>query len=148
MDTENHDVYSNLRGYIKNSIIWNNGDSDIIGSDVFVEEPPAFINIYNNLVEGSGVSDNWDYYFRFYDGGNNIEMDPIFVTPISYTTAPTTIGNLRLLKESLAIDVGANSAVYVSILIDLEPRRALLTQPGKSHQRSTWALPNTNQKHF
>ena len=45
------------------------------------------------------------------DGGGNIDEDPLFITPVDPSTAPTTVGNLRLAAVSPAVDMGAN--VYV-----------------------------------
>jgi len=55
------------------------------------------------------------------DGGN-IDTDPLFVTPIDPSTAPTTTGNLRLQSNSPAIDVGNNDFVTVPTDLDGKPR--------------------------
>ena len=57
------------------------------------------------------------------DGGENIDENPMFITPVDPSNAPTTAGNLRLQDGSPAIDAGDNTFV-IGVLTDLdgEPR--------------------------
>ena len=76
----------------RNSIVWGNGSTAIVNN----ASAPAFSY---SLIEGgvpSGAT----------DGGNNLNTDPLFVTPINPANAPTTAGDLRLRAGSPAIDAG------------------------------------------
>ena len=50
------------------------------------------------LLANSGGSSSWDSSFGV-DDGNNIDTDPFFVTEVDPATAPTTTGDLRLLRN-------------------------------------------------
>ena len=60
------------------------------------------------------------------DGGNNLDSDPLFVTPVDPATAPTTSGNLRLKAGSPAIDAGDPNAVPASVTTDLDGNPRML----------------------
>lgn len=100
--------FSNPR--ITNSIFWNNvaGIGPNISNNITstINSTPT---ISYSLIEGSGGSDNiggtWNSVFGI-DGGNNIDTDPLFVTPIDASQAPTTKGSAQLQVGSPAIDVG------------------------------------------
>jgi hypothetical protein len=53
------------------------------------------------------------------DGGGNFDSNPMFITPINPSKAPTTKGNLRLESESPAVDSGDNAFV-IDIPSDLD----------------------------
>ncbi len=87
---------------IRNSIVWDNGSTAIVNSN---DSEPAFSY---SLIEGGVPS-------GAVDDGNNLATNPLFVTPISPASAPTTTGNLRLRAGSPAIDAG-NNAVASPVL--------------------------------
>ena len=58
----------------------------------------------------------------FIDGGGNIDINPMFITPVNPSNAPTTAGNLRLKSGSLAIDSGNNGFVRVELDLDNKAR--------------------------
>ena len=78
----------------------------------------AKITLTNSLVESSGGSGVWALDPGYVNGGFNIDSDPIFITPVDPATAPTTDGNLRLTKDSPAIDAGENK--YITETVDLD----------------------------
>jgi predicted outer membrane repeat protein len=119
----NYGYDGNSTPLVHNSILWNNKDNS--GTE------PLFGNIYNNaatvtvthtIIQGSEGSSSWAGG-SYVDGGGNIDKDPMFITQIDPSTAPTTDGNLRLKSNSPAIDKGDNSFITV-VPTDLagEPR--------------------------
>ncbi len=105
---------------VYNSIYWNNQDSsgaDTINSTIYLTDS-AKITLTHSLVEGSGGSGVWALDPGYVNGGDNIDEDPMFVTPVDPTTAPTNDGNLRLTKDLPAIDAGDNQ--YITITFDLD----------------------------
>ena len=104
---------------VYNSIYWNNQDNsgaNTINSTIYLTDS-AKITLTHSLVEGSGSSGVWALDPGYVNGGDNIDEDPMFVTPVDPATAPTNDGNLRLTKDSPAIDVGDNQ--YITITYDL-----------------------------
>jgi predicted outer membrane repeat protein len=101
---------------IINSIIW--GNSGMAGNDL----PSASIHLSDNstadiaysLIANSGGSANWNAALGA-DGGNNIDMDPLFVIEVNPSNAPATEGNLRLLADSPAFDAGQNPDTITSL---------------------------------
>ncbi len=69
-----------------------------------------------------------------YTGVGNINADPRFVLPISYTAAPTTTGNYHLRAGSPAIDHGTNAGVTT----DLDGRKRPL---GKGYDMGAYESP-------
>jgi hypothetical protein len=105
-----------------NSIFWNNLDSQKPITGNIVNDIYSTTTLTNSLVGGSGGSNNW-IGGRYLDGGNNIDADPLFITPVDPATAPTTAGDLNLSFGSPAIDKGSNSYVVgVSFDLDGNPR--------------------------
>ena len=98
---------------LTNAIIWNNLSTSSLPIAKSGASTPKF---RNSIVEGSG-SNNWQSGFGT-DQGNNLDIDPSFVTPLVAADAPTTAGNLRLLSGSLAADAGLTSANTTTIDID------------------------------
>jgi len=112
----NADVY--------NSVFWNNRDSSgtgTISATIFLRD--TTITLSNSILEDSGGSDSWALDpTRYVNGGFNKDTDPLFVTPVDPATAPTADGDLRLAKESPAIDMGNNGFINVPIDLDGNPR--------------------------
>jgi len=97
---------------VYNSIFWDNdaiSGTDTTASTIF--NNGALIILTHSLLEGSGGSGSGWPGGSYMDGGGNIDEDPLFITPVDPSTAPTTVGNLRLAAVSPAVDMGAN--VYV-----------------------------------
>ena len=107
---------------IHNSILWNNKDSSGTGTITSTIYNATIILAYS-LAQGTGGSSNWTSDPSFVNIGGNIDTDPMFVTPIDPSTAPTTTGNLRLQTGSPAIDAGDNTFVAgVPVDLDGKPR--------------------------
>jgi predicted outer membrane repeat protein len=109
---------------VRNSILWNNKDSSGTGTiSSTIYNNNATIILAYSLVQGAGGSSNWTSDPSFVNIGGNIDIDPMFVTPIDPSTAPTTTGNLRLQTGSPAIDAGDNTFVAgVTVDLDGQPR--------------------------
>jgi len=98
-----------------NSILWNNRDSNGTGTlSATVFNSNGTITLTNSLVQGTGGSASWTADPSFVDGGNNLDIDPLFVLDIDPSTAPAITGNLRLSSGSSAIDSGLNSAIVIT----------------------------------
>lgn len=99
---------------ITNCIIWNNLAGDPSGeaiSNDFFSNPTI-----SNTIIPFGCAWRTDLGT---DGGNNLSLDPQFITPVDPATAPTTTtGNLRLMTTSPAINRGDNSIVTVPPFLD------------------------------
>ncbi len=101
--------------HIQNSILWGNTGGQIYNSNLYSGTP---VTSYS-LIAGSGGSGSW-YTSLGKDGGNNLDIDPLFVNPIAATSAPTTTGDYRLQAGSPAIDVGDNSLLPTGVTTDLD----------------------------
>jgi uncharacterized repeat protein (TIGR02543 family) len=69
-------------------------------------------------VQGSGGG--WTNFGT--NGGNNIDIDPLFVSPIAASSAPTAAGNYRLTATSPAKDTGSNALTLATTDSDGNPR--------------------------
>ena len=108
-----------------NSILWNNRDSSGTGTitATIALDSSSSITLTHSLAQGTGGSTSWTADASFVNGGENLDDDPLFTTPISLTNVPTTSGNLRLGAGSPAINAGENQYVTgVSTDLDGEPR--------------------------
>jgi hypothetical protein len=107
-----------------NSVLWNNRDKSGTGTiSANISNLGGTNYITNSLVQGTGGSSNWISDPNYVNGGGNIDEDPLFITPISPTLAPSSDGNLRLQEGSPAIDMGKNEFVLdVSTDLDGDPR--------------------------
>jgi uncharacterized repeat protein (TIGR01451 family) len=92
-----------------NFIVWGNSSS---GSQ-----------IYNGGGSGSPLSITYSDVQGGGAGTGNLNADPQFVAPISYTAAPTTAGNYRLQITSPVIDAGSSLSVTVATDLDNHPRK-------------------------
>jgi parallel beta-helix repeat protein len=82
---------------ITNSIFWG----DTVGgspNEIDTESGSSVYITYSDVQGGWGVP-----------ADNNINLDPMFVTPILSSSAPTTAGNLHLQSGSPCIDMGTSS---------------------------------------
>ncbi len=91
---------------LTNTILWNN-QAGILGSEIYNGGGlnPTFF--YSDIKGSGGSGLGWDSALGI-DGGNNIDADPLFLTPVDPATAPTTAGDLHLRADSQAVDVGDN----------------------------------------
>ncbi len=94
-----HESFSWSKLY--NGIVWGNNSDFVVDNNNQSE-------VYNSIIRGSGGSGNWNID-RVLDGGNNLDVDPMFVAAPSYSTAPFIGGDYRLQATSPAINVGKNS---------------------------------------
>ncbi len=107
---------------IRNSIFW--GNSATIGPENLILGSSTPTYSYS-LVQGCSPSGLWDTLKCGTDGGNNrTDADPLFVTPVSAVSAPTTSGDYRLQKNSPALNVGNNAFNTTVTDLDTNPRIA------------------------
>lgn len=96
---------------VRNSVFWNNRDTTGTGTQSASIFTSGWIypSVSYSLVQGSGGSGaGWDGNVGT-DGGNNIDADPHFYTPVNPAAAPTTAGELRIYWSGAAIDAGDNA---------------------------------------
>ena len=106
---------------IRNSIIWGNTLGNGTANNIAnVNSTPVFSY---TLLQGS--ANGWGSFGT--DGGNNLDSDPKFVTPIVATSAPTTTGEYRLQVTSPAINMGDNAVITTTTDLDGNPRIIDLT---------------------
>lgn len=89
-----------------NLIIWNNENTSGLGIGKSTNSTPQF---RNSIIAESGGSSNWQTSLGA-DQGNNQDVNPNFVTPVTASKAPTITGDLRLGSGSPAADAGLTSA--------------------------------------
>lgn len=85
---------NNTSGTVLSSILWDGSGISIINVN------SASFSITYSIVEGG------------YTGVGNTSTDPVFMSPISASAAPTTTGNYELAPCSPAINTGQNAASY------------------------------------
>ena len=93
--------------WLTNAIFWNN-QADTSGHQIYNDTSTPEIK-YSDI-QGSGGSTSWDSALGN-DGWDNIDADPLFVTPVDPATAPSTAGDLHLRNGSPAIDAGMNGYI-------------------------------------
>lgn len=91
---------------LKNAIVWNNSAN--FGLEIS-NDSGATTTIADSTIKNAFLSGVWDSELGI-DGGNNLDSDPLFVTEISPTSAPTNAGDHRLQALSPAADAGDDSA--------------------------------------
>lgn len=89
-------IYSTGTLTVTNSIVWGNSAFEI----------GDFGGVVTGTVTYSTVEGG-------YTGTGNLDVDPLFVNPVSVTPAPTTAGDYRLQDSSSAKDSGDNTALPV-----------------------------------
>ena len=104
---------------IRNSIFW--GNTAPLGPQIRNSSAGDVPTITTSLVQGSGGSASWDANVGV-NGGGNLDANPLFVSPVAATVAPTTTGNYRLLAGSPAANTGNNAFVSVFTDPDGNPR--------------------------
>ncbi|MDR3219800.1 MAG: right-handed parallel beta-helix repeat-containing protein [Dysgonamonadaceae bacterium] len=103
---------------IYNSILWGN----TANNNANIRNYGDNLSWQYSLVEGSGGSDSWNEADFGTDGGNNIDADPLFVSPLAAESAPTTAGDYRLQAASPAIGKGNNEYNLTTTDLDGNPR--------------------------
>ena len=96
----------------QNSIIWGNSDVTSGAGSMranFGQGETAMPIIWFSNIQGSGGSDAW-VGVPFTNGGNNIDIDPSFYSPIAASFAPTITGNYKPVSTSIVIDLGLDGA--------------------------------------
>jgi CSLREA domain-containing protein len=101
---------------MRNSIVWGNGPNNVYLSG-------ATLDISYSLLQGGCP------------GGGTCDhittSDPLFTSPLNYTSAPSTAGNLRLLPSSPAIDAGNNNVASPALAAsDLDHNGRRMDTPG------------------
>jgi len=89
---------------LNNVIIWGNTTNEL-GSESFVENGTGTHTVSYSIIEGSSTA-NWWTINKITDNGNNIDIEPLFVTAVP--TIPSNGGDLHLQIGSPAIDIGNN----------------------------------------
>lgn len=109
--------FNGSRPALVNSIFWNNHDSTGTGTGsatIYNVDLASYPSIDYSLIQSlAGVGSI---------GSNNIDTDPLFLTTVDPTTAPTSAGNLHLMAHSPAIDAGDNAANNINTDVDGNPR--------------------------
>jgi hypothetical protein len=108
---------------VRNSILWNNRDSSGTGtiSATVTNDSSSAISLTHSLAQGVGASGGgWTVDGSYVDGGDNIHADPLFITDVNPSSAPTTGGNLRLGAGSPAIHAGGDHHVPEGVTTDLD----------------------------
>ena len=99
-----------------NVIMWGNTAS--VGAQIFNDDTTVTPIISYTLVSMTGIFNGSSITW----GPGNItdDSDPLFVAPVSASSAPTTSGDYRLTVTSPAINAGLNSAVPSGVTTDLD----------------------------
>jgi len=90
---------------LANTILWNN-QAGVVGNQIYNIDSIPVIS-YSDIQGSGGSGAGWDTALGT-DGGNNLDADPLFVTPVDPSTAPTAAGDLHLQAGSPAVDAGDN----------------------------------------
>ncbi|RZA00603.1 MAG: T9SS type A sorting domain-containing protein [Sphingobacteriaceae bacterium] len=85
-----------------NSIVYGNN------TGVSAQSTTVGAKYYNSIVQGSRGSGNWLSTIGF-NGGDNLDVDPLFISAPIANGAPFTGGNYKLQRTSPAINAGDNS---------------------------------------
>ncbi len=122
---------------ISNTIIWGNSSS--------IYDTSIKPKIFTSLIAGCNPAGNWNSACGNNGGGNLADADPLFVNPISYTSAPTTTGDLHLLVNSPAIDTGNNAANSTTGDLEGKPRVIGPTIDLGAYEHDRYSLMSTVQ---
>jgi hypothetical protein len=86
-----------------NCIVWGNNSSQIESAGI---DP----SVNYSIVQGG------------FTGVGNIDADPLFASPLSYSASPTSLGNYRLKYNSPAIETGNTSSISETLDLDGKDR--------------------------
>ncbi|GAA5480861.1 choice-of-anchor Q domain-containing protein [Haloferula sargassicola] len=113
------------KGTFTNCILWENsargGSTTSPSSSFYNFNGSHFTPFSHCIVANSGGSGNWDSAFGS-DRGNNLDIDPRFLSPILPVEAPDTGGDLHLMSDSPAIGAGDESVASAALDLDGFPR--------------------------
>jgi predicted outer membrane repeat protein len=97
---------SSSHAVVRNTIFWHNRDSSGLGTAAAsIVNSNATTQISYSLVQGQNPAGQGNL------DGTNAANDPLFVLMPDPDTAPTLVGNLRLMAGSPALNAGINAAV-------------------------------------
>lgn len=108
----------------KNTIIWNNmayGSTTLATSTFSNFNGNHYTKFSHSIVANSGGSGAWEGSFGV-DQGNNLDLDPLFVTAGDPASAPNIAGDFHLLPNSPAIETGDVSSNLSLLDLDGNPR--------------------------
>jgi hypothetical protein len=97
----NNNLSGTVSPQIINSVIWGNSTNG--GQIANNTATPVFS--YSNI-EGSGGSQSWNTSYGT-DNGNNIDVDPMFVTMPDYNQAPNVTADLKLQEGSPSVNAAS-----------------------------------------
>ena len=103
---------------LENSIIWNNISNN---APTIYNNNGGTISAQSSLLENAYATGSWDSSWGT-DAGNNLDIDPLFISPIDVTATPTHTGDLRLDLLSPAADAGDSTLNGTVTDIDKQPR--------------------------
>ncbi|MFC1782224.1 right-handed parallel beta-helix repeat-containing protein [Planctomycetota bacterium] len=106
---------------VRNCIFWGNIASSR-GNEIYNQDTNCRTVIsYCDVAGGGGSGAGWDNELGF-DGGGNIDADPMFIDPNGFDRiAGTNDDNLRLQRGSPCIDAGCDAGVYEDIEGNIRP---------------------------
>ncbi|MEM8859194.1 MAG: choice-of-anchor Q domain-containing protein, partial [Chloroflexota bacterium] len=121
-DTSGGGIYNDADSEVQltNSIVYNNRASGSLTttSASIANSISSINNVSYSIIDNSGGSSSWESNIGT-DSGNNLDIDPLFVTSISASAAPTSTGDIQLQPSSPAIDAGNTLSYTSAITTDL-----------------------------
>jgi subtilisin-like proprotein convertase family protein len=137
---------------LTNTIIWNNREgnaTNTTGASIYNVNGSLFalsnpLISYSIIANSGGSGGSWSTAIGA-DGGNNKDSDPLFVTAVDPSTAPTTAGDLHLQCGSPAINAGTNTGAP-STDIEGNPRALTVADPadiGAYEKQGSCTQPTT-----
>lgn len=103
--------------YLHNSIVWNNEDSSGVGTSSAAHGGPGanLLNASHTLIQGMfpAGTGNLD--------GTDPANNPLFAQAVDPATAPTSVGDVRILRGSPVIDQGDNQAPINAVVYPFVP---------------------------
>ncbi|MEL7118847.1 MAG: choice-of-anchor Q domain-containing protein, partial [Bacteroidota bacterium] len=101
----------NAFGFYSNCIVWNNesnGSTDTPDATITNIASADDVSFRNSIVANALQGGFWNVVFGF-NGGNNKDENPFFLTPTLTFNAPTSAGDFRVFNFSPAINMGSNT---------------------------------------
>jgi predicted outer membrane repeat protein len=129
-----------------NCIIWNNeagGKRSGTSASLYKSSASNPARFAHCIVENSGGSANWNTAVGS-NLGDNLDQDPLFVSPPNPAWAPHAQGDLHLLPTSPAIDAGKTDANPLLVDLDGNPRVITQIDLGPYEYDSSLLIPNSD----